>query len=220
MATALNKDLAITSVESVGLDGVVTEPGNVPGMGLDLDLEKTPALQKPADGRTAWMAHSPERGQFGPMSITELRELIRTRQLSPTDLVWHEGMPAWGVAGDTPEFADLSPVVGTALGPTAVVQRRNAWNEIRQWLSGDPYVICSQPRFFRICGRTAGVLALITLLGSLLLWYWGKTWFIGVVGLCLVFLLGEAIAAVLECLPCVETKNAGEAEAGEATEDR
>jgi len=220
MATALNQDLATAGAKSVGSSDVATEPGDVPDMGLDLDFEKTPSLQTPAGGKTAWLVHSPERGQFGPMTITELRELIRTRQLSPTALVWHEGMPAWVVVKDTPEFTDLCSDGAAALGPAAVVRRRDAWDEIRQWLSGEPCVICSQPRFFRICGRTGGVLALVTLLGSLVLWFWGKTWFIGVVGLCLVFLLGEAIAAVLECLACFETRNAGEAEAGEATKDQ
>lgn len=220
MATTLNKDPATAGVDPVDLGGVATNSGEVLDTGLDLDLEKPASLQTPVSGKNAWRVHSPERGQFGPMSITDLRELIRTRQVSPTDLVWHEGMSAWSVAGDLPEFADLCSDVATNLGPRAVVRRRDAWVEIRQWLSGEPSMICSQPRFFRTCGRTAGVLAVVTLLGSLLLWFWGKTWFEGVVGLFLAFLLGEATAAVLECQARIGAKNAEMADAGEATEER
>ena len=38
--------------------------------------------------------------QRGPVTLAELRALVRTGQISPDDLVWFEGMPDWLPARD------------------------------------------------------------------------------------------------------------------------
>ena len=58
----------------------------------------------------------------------------------------------------------------------------------------------SRPLFFRIIARVSAALALLVLLGSVFLWAFGRTWFIGGVLLALIFVAGEAAAAILESL--------------------
>lgn len=45
--------------------------------------------------------------QYGPVSKLDLTTLCRNRSLSRNDLVWKEGMPAWGEAGHIAELASL-----------------------------------------------------------------------------------------------------------------
>jgi hypothetical protein len=42
--------------------------------------------------------------QFGPISTPELKGLVALGQVRPSDMVWHEGMPAWATAGDVAEL--------------------------------------------------------------------------------------------------------------------
>lgn len=45
--------------------------------------------------------------EYGPVSVAELRERFNNNRLSPTDLLWTEGMPEWKPAADIPGL--LSP---------------------------------------------------------------------------------------------------------------
>ena len=42
--------------------------------------------------------------QFGPVSSGQLREMARTRQVLPTDLIWKQGMGSWVPAGSLPDL--------------------------------------------------------------------------------------------------------------------
>jgi hypothetical protein len=66
--------------------------------------------------------------QVGPVSGTELRQLAASGQLSPTDLVWKEGMGAWVPASSikglfnsnpAPPLVSAAPSVGADARPDA-----------------------------------------------------------------------------------------------------
>lgn len=42
--------------------------------------------------------------QIGPVPLTEVRRLLTTGELDPSDLVWTQGMAAWKPAGELPQF--------------------------------------------------------------------------------------------------------------------
>ena len=42
--------------------------------------------------------------QSGPISAADIKELIGRGQVGPADMVWHEGMPKWVLAGEMPEL--------------------------------------------------------------------------------------------------------------------
>ena len=50
---------------------------------------------------TQWY-YAQNNQQFGPVPPEQLRNLLSTGSLRPTDLVWSEGMPAWTPAGQVP----------------------------------------------------------------------------------------------------------------------
>jgi len=56
----------------------------------------------------------------------------------------------------------------------------------------------SRPVFFRIVARCSAVLSASILLGSILLAFFGHSWFEGAAIFALIFVVGEAAAAILE----------------------
>ena len=58
----------------------------------------------------------------------------------------------------------------------------------------------SRPLLYRIIGRVCGLLAVLILLGSALLCFFGHSWFDGGLLFGLAFLVGEAAGAILEAV--------------------
>ncbi|TWT91844.1 GYF domain-containing protein [Neorhodopirellula pilleata] len=58
----------------------------------------------PADDSTSWY-YAVNGAQQGPIGSAELVELIRTRRLSNTDMVWKSDMENWAEAGSVPSLA-------------------------------------------------------------------------------------------------------------------
>ncbi len=56
---------------------------------------------------TWYYAH--ENQQRGPVSLDEIRVLLASGQLAPTDLMWREGMANWAEARTIPELASAFP---------------------------------------------------------------------------------------------------------------
>src|SRR5438552_19003714 len=56
--------------------------------------------------------YAAEGRQCGPVSETQLEELVRSGKLLPTSLVWHQGMPDWQPYGVV--HAVASPVISSA----------------------------------------------------------------------------------------------------------
>jgi hypothetical protein len=59
--------------------------------------------------------YSQGTSQRGPVPLETLIDSLRSGALSPSDLVWHDGMPQWTPAGQVPELA------GAAGGAPAAV---------------------------------------------------------------------------------------------------
>lgn len=66
------------------------------------------------------MYHVGRNGQqTGPFSVEQLKEMAASGQLSPTDLVWKEGMAGWEPASTLPDvFAPAAPVASTPVAST------------------------------------------------------------------------------------------------------
>jgi hypothetical protein len=59
------------------------------------------------------MYHVGRNGQqTGPYSIEQLRMMASRGELSPSDLVWQEGMPSWEPASSLPGVFSDSPALG------------------------------------------------------------------------------------------------------------
>lgn len=64
--------------------------------------------------------------QMGPVSEAALRGMLGSRQVSPNDLVWREGMSDWQPAGTRAELAQQTappPVTDTNLAPAPLPPR-------------------------------------------------------------------------------------------------
>ncbi|NNM30058.1 MAG: DUF4339 domain-containing protein [Akkermansiaceae bacterium] len=55
--------------------------------------------------------------QEGPVDLATLQAKLQGGELSPTDLVWREGMAEWTAAEKVPEVAPSAAVPGTAAAP-------------------------------------------------------------------------------------------------------
>lgn len=64
--------------------------------------------------------HYAQQGkQAGPVSVDELRNMLRTGQLAPTDLVWTSGMADWRPASEVPELQPpIAPAATAPLSPS------------------------------------------------------------------------------------------------------
>lgn len=61
-------------------------------------------LTPPTAESSSWHYHVAGQ-QFGPVSLGELRSLVRSGRLSAGDLVWHDSFPDWTPLGEVDELA-------------------------------------------------------------------------------------------------------------------
>jgi hypothetical protein len=61
--------------------------------------------------------------QFGPVSATELKQLVEAGRLSPDDLLWREGMDAWTTAINMRGLFADDPSAGTSKSVSSISQR-------------------------------------------------------------------------------------------------
>jgi hypothetical protein len=67
---------------------------------------------------TAEWYYTKNRQKVGPMTKAQLQQLVRTGELSRTDMVWKQGMAKWMLAGQVRGlFEDGPPQVVTASVP-------------------------------------------------------------------------------------------------------
>ncbi len=64
--------------------------------------------------------YAKEGGQRGPVSDEEIERLVRSREITEADLVWHDGMENWTPAGRVPALAAMIPGENPAAHPPAV----------------------------------------------------------------------------------------------------
>lgn len=170
-----------------------------------------------------WFAVARDGRQEGPVDLATLKSLLARNEVTSGSLVWREGMAEWLPARDIPELFPMrgkkgpsEAGSGAASAPpppkgTSPPRRRTpppkppegplaeyepALRRMESWLG--------KPAMFRWAGRGAAVLGALALAGSILLWWMGKTWFSGVVGCAILFLMGEGFALILESLARIE----------------
>src|SRR5712691_6240296 len=64
--------------------------------------------------------------QFGPVSATELKQLVDAGRLSPDDLLWREGMDAWTTAINLRGLFTDDQAAGAAKAASSVNPRAEA----------------------------------------------------------------------------------------------
>lgn len=57
--------------------------------------------------------------EHGPVSVAELQDRVRNSRLSPTDLVWTEGMPEWKPATEIPGLITTAPDAAGSVTPAS-----------------------------------------------------------------------------------------------------
>lgn len=188
--------------------------------------EETPppaAGAQPAAGTAptapCWYAARPGGQREGPMTIEALKQRVSAGTLSPGDLVWRAGMPAWMPARDMPDLFAVPPrpAPGYTAGPApsgpmpppmpATESRRssdNPWNFLPPQLEK----LLGRPQFYRAVGRICLVASIpMFLLGGMTLVIMRTatpvTW---TLILLLAFLICEVASMVLEKLEQIRTK--------------
>jgi hypothetical protein len=157
----------------------------------------------------------PDGQREGPLPQAEMKRRIGASELSRADLVWRQGMAGWAAAGTVPElFGAPAPAPGpgpapgasppprpaTSSGPDmgqAAAPLRTASADVMRRFDS----IFERPLFFRVFGRISAVLAAFMLLVAVIAALMEKGgWFIYVFWFALLFLVGEAAAAILDRL--------------------
>lgn len=70
-----------------------------------------------SDGAMQWY-YARQGAQSGPVSTEEMRRLISSRAVLPTDLVWRDGMAQWTPLAQVSELASGPSIPGPAPMPT------------------------------------------------------------------------------------------------------
>jgi len=174
----------------------------------------------PGGGEAAeWYVGLPDGQREGPLPQAEMKRRIAAGDVTRADLVWRQGMAGWAAAGTVPELfgtpapspgpapapspapgASLPPRPAASSGPDtgqAAAQLRTASADVMRRFDS----IFERPLFFRVFGRVCAAAAVFMLFVALIVVVASKRdLFIYVLGLALLFLVGEAAAAILDRL--------------------
>ena len=164
------------------------------------DVEVSP--DESAEVADRWFFAPGGRARQGPVSFSALKQKAASRELARQDLVWREGMPKWKRADDVAGLFDDQP---PGLGPQPPRLPPKAAPDLSRIVQALPAWPCSSDSL-RLCGYVAAGLAGLTLVISLILRYWGYTWFTGAVLFMLVFIVCQGMAAILDALNRLEVK--------------
>jgi hypothetical protein len=175
--------------------------------------------QAPAGQTPEWFASTRDGEEQGPLPQSEIEKMLASGKLTPDDLVWNTQMPDWLPVRKVPELAGLVAAAGAPTSARPTHSRGGSSPSLSAASFVAPFSFFSRPNFFRAFGRIAAVLAVLVFLGSLALWYWGSTWFDGVLWLALIFFLGEAVGALLESLDRLAAGRANDKKRGKSVAD-
>jgi len=168
--------------------------------GLELDPVRAARSTAVAGDTAEWYLATPQGLRKGPLSTQGVEELLVGSHEPSAYLVWRKGMSQWTPLAQVAELAGYSTPHSANIPPPLRGRQASAsqfpYGDWEQRISA----FLSRPSFFRAFGRGAGVLAALILFGSLLLLYWGWTWFTGVILMAGLFLVGEGVAAILSPL--------------------
>lgn len=91
----------------------------------------------PTDSGAKWY-YAKGKNKVGPVSESEIRMLISTGTVLPSDLVWNETLEDWIEASNLPQFASIRPHVSTTenrTGAAPVTYRKAGFFEVLLGLS-------------------------------------------------------------------------------------
>lgn len=71
----------------------------------------------PIPGSAAFFFLAVNGQQVGPVTVPEMPDRIVAGELTPTTLVWRDGMPTWTAASELPELRSLFPAMPPPLPP-------------------------------------------------------------------------------------------------------
>ena len=153
---------------------------------------KTSDLPTGPGGQPAvWHVSRGGKEPEGPLSIDELKGQAASGRLSARDVVWKEGMPDWVPAGSIRELG-FSQGVRTSPPPQpgrAAAADPGAMQQLDETLS--------RPTFFSFAGLACGAVAVVLVL---LCPNKGFDWFVGAGLFFLIFIVCQAVSAVLRAL--------------------
>jgi len=156
----------------------------------------------PGGESAEWYVGLPDGQREGPLSRSEMKRRLAAGDLTRADLVWRQGMAGWAAAGTVPELFETA-VPGP--GPGAPPPPRPAAGQTAAGLgiaSADMMrrfdTIFERPIFFRVFGRICAVLGVFVLFIAIIVALTAKRdLFLYVFWFALLFLVGEAAAAIL-----------------------
>lgn len=83
------------------------------------------APAQPNEGDRVWYYNSGQQA-VGPVTLAELRAMVPSGTLQPSNLVWREGQADWSPAVDLPDLRDLFQDLSPGHGVAGVQRTRNA----------------------------------------------------------------------------------------------
>ena len=157
------------------------------------------------DDSTEWFVGLPDGNREGPLSLATMKQRIAAGSLSRADLVWKAGMSGWTPAGQVPGLFETSmpgpnppPLEPHESGPESD-DADVSWQVASAQVMDRCDSFFNHPRFFRVFGRLCAGLAVVFLAITPLAAIVGSTgWFVYVFWCLLLFLVGEAAAAILD----------------------
>ncbi|MBU1802678.1 MAG: SPFH domain-containing protein, partial [Actinobacteria bacterium] len=95
-------------------------------MANNLNQQSRPAAQQapaggppPIPGAAAAFFLAVNGQQVGPVTVAEMPAKVASGELTPTTLVWRDGMPQWTAASELPELRSIFPATPPPLPPQA-----------------------------------------------------------------------------------------------------
>jgi len=165
---------------------------------------KPPPEQKDEADAPTWYVGMEEGRREGPFSLAVIKQRILSGEVTRGHLVWRSGMSGWTPAGE------VSALFPQSAGPPPLHARESHAEEdaaAERWQAASAAVmrrcdsIFNRPIFFRVFGRVSAVLGLCSLLIALIAAMADKgNLFVYVFWFALLFLVGEATAAILDGL--------------------
>jgi len=116
-----------------------------------------------------WYVAKPDGQREGPLPMSILRGRAAAGQLLPTDLIWTQGFSSWMPARGVPDL--YGPSLGASPGPTTPAYLPGA---IPPGLVTSLFAGIASPGFLRITGRVFGVLAVLTFILAVPLYFFTR----------------------------------------------
>ena len=90
--------------------------------------------------------------QVGPYTQEQITAMLSSGQISPEDMIWHEGLPEWkpvreviqANAGATPQAPSLTPSLNPGMA-AAPASSDDSQSLFRKWLEGSSFVWVASP---------------------------------------------------------------------------